>query len=259
MFIVLCSVLLASCEDVIDVDLKDTEPQLVIAASMSPFDAEVTISETVPFTADQPFRPVSGAEVMLFNVDAGSYVPLDEVSPGEYRPRPDWLRGFVDVKDFLRTEFMVYVTIDSLWYSAYARAPRPVPIDSVGTSITHVFDEDRKFAMVKFQDPEGEPNYYQFFQSVNGDPFKMLYVTDDKFNDGKYVSEALTDRDLTLESGDSVAVRMRSIDKATFDFWEAVQAANPGSAAPANPPSVFYGALGYFSVYTEARVSTVIK
>lgn len=259
MFIVLCSVLLASCEDVIDVDLKDTEPQLVIAASMSPFDAEVIISETVPFSADQPFRPVSGAEVLLFDTDAGWYVQLDEVAPGEYRPEPYRLGSVVDVEKFLDTEFMVNVTIDSTYYVARAQAPRPVPIDSVGTSVTHVFDEDRKFAMVKFQDPEGEPNYYQYFQSVNGEPFKMLYVTDDKFNDGKYVSEALTDRDLILESGDSVDIRVRSIDKATFDFWEAVQAANPGSAAPANPPSVFYGALGYFSVYTEARVSTVIN
>src|SRR5690606_29040009 len=153
-----------------------------------------------------------------------------------------------------------YAKVGDNPYSASARAVPPVAIDSVGTSVTRVFDEERKFVMVKYQDPAGIPNYYQFFQAVNGGPFNMLYVTDDKFNDGKYVSEALADLDTTLEAGDSVEVRMRSIDKATYDFWEAAAAANPGTAAPANPPSVFgHGVLGYFSVYTEVQTATVVQ
>lgn len=258
-FVLLASVLLASCEDLIDVEVKDAEPQLVIAANMSPFDATVVVSKTVPFGSDQPFSPVSGAQVMLFNVSDGAYMPLFEASPGKYRPDPKGLYIVSDVEQFLTDEFMVYAIVDSIPYSANARAVPPVIIDSVGTSVNRVFDEERKYAMVKFQDPAGVPNYYQFFQSVNGGPFKMLFVANDKFNDGKYVSEVLTDRDFELKTGDSVAIRMRSINKSTYDFWEAVAAANSGAAAPANPPSAFYGALGYFNVYTESQTTTVIK
>ena len=257
--LLLISVICLSCEDRIDIGLDDAEPQLVIAANMSPFGASVTISETVPFTSDQPFRPVSGAEVLLFNVDDGAYVPLLEGRAGEYRPDPTWYDRLIDGDKFFSDEFMVYAMVDSIQYRATARAMPPVVIDSVGTSVTQVFDEERKFVMVKYQDPAGVPNYYQFFQAVNGGPFEMLYVTNDKFNDGKYVSEALTDLDVTLTVGDSVEVRMRSIDKATYDFWDAVSAANPGTAAPANPPSVFYGALGYFSIAAETAVSTVVQ
>ena len=45
-----------------------------------------------------------------------------------------------------------------------------------------------------------------------------------------------------------------------YDFWNAVQATNPGTAAPANPPSnISNGALGYFSAYSMAKIATEIK
>lgn len=260
LILLLISIFFISCEDVIDVNLNDTDPQLVITANVSPLAAIVTISETVAFTSDQPFHPISDAEVTLFNVDKGAYVSLLEVRPGEYRPDPDEYTSLLGSSIFAGSEFMVYAKVGDKPYSAKARAVPLVTIDSVGTSVTRVFDEERKFVMVKYQDPVGVSNYYQFFQAVNGGPLKTLYVTNDKFNDGKYVSEALADLDITLEAGDAVDVRMRSIDKATYDFWDAVRAANPGTAAPANPPSVFgSGALGYFSVYTEAQASTVVQ
>ncbi len=249
--------LLSSCEDVIDIDLKDVSPKLVIIANVTVFEeARVTISRTVPFAAEQPFDPVSGAEVMLIGMEG--YTTFQEVSPGHYAPQADDLTVGGHVID-LWSEFRLLVVVDGEQFTATASMPQPVVIDSVGTTVGNVFGEERKFVSVKYRDPPDTANYYLFLQSVNGSPFKMVYVTNDKFNDGKYVTEDLVDFDTELTTGDLVVVRMQCIDKATYDFWNAVQSTNPGTAAPANPPSVFYGALGYFSIHTVSQVTTVVQ
>ncbi|HWK99952.1 MAG TPA: hypothetical protein VNQ55_08395, partial [Parapedobacter sp.] len=117
-----------------------------------------------------------------------------------------------------------------------------------------------RFVGIRYADPLGVPNYYRYLWRVNEGALEMLHVAQDKFNDGKYVSEDLGDFDTELVPGDSVTVHMQCIDKAAYDFWNAVQSTNPGTAAPANPPSVFGdGALGYFSAYAESAMSTVVQ
>lgn len=250
-----------SCEDLIDINLNDAAPQLVIAASVSlQQGAEVTISRTVSFDSEQPFDPVSGAEVELRSPDGQVYL-LEEVRPGIYRV-PDSGRDTPGIPDFPDGDptFHLRVAVEGEEFTARASMPQHVPIDSVGTTVSNIFGEERKFVSVKYQDPSDVPNYYRFLRSINGSPFEMVYVTNDKFNDGKYVTEDLADFDTEFFTGDSVIIRMQCIDKPTFDFWNAVQSANPGSAAPANPPSVFgTGALGYFSVYTMSEVSTEVQ
>src|SRR5690606_36508747 len=67
----LTSFLWCSCEDVINVKLSNADPQLVIVGVVSNQlnQQQVTISRTVAFGADQPFAPVSGADVEV--VDGG--------------------------------------------------------------------------------------------------------------------------------------------------------------------------------------------
>ncbi len=252
---------LVACEDVIDIGLDDADPKLVIVGEvLYPLNMQVTISRTVSFGSEGAFDPVSGANVTIHMEGTETYV-LEEVSPGIYRspitsvPRTNnaGLRQGMPACHLL-------VTVDGKSFTATSTPPNPVPIDSIGTTVSNIFGEERKFVSVKYQDPPNEPNYYRFLRSVNGNPFEMVYVTNDKFNDGKYVTEDMADFDTEFFTGDSVMIRMQNIDKAAFDFWNAVQSINPGSAAPANPPSVFGDdALGYFSAYVQSQVSTVVQ
>lgn len=243
----------SSCEDIINIDLDDAEPKLVIAGEVSFLrNAEVSVSRTVPFSSAQPFDPVSGAEVEVEYVGHQTY-RLSEIRPGVYASSSE-------VTPREGRTFRLRVAVGSKVFTATSVMPDLVNADSIGTTVTTVFGEERKSVALKYQDPPGAANYYRYLWSINGSPFKMVRATDDKFNDGRYVTENLGDFDTELETDDFVVVRMQCIDKATYDFWNAVQSINPGSAAPANPPSVFGDeALGFFSAYTEVQLSTTVQ
>ena len=245
--------MLSSCEDVIDINLNDAAPKLIIVGEIDnrTTTQRVTISKTVAFTSENPFDPVQGAQVEVVD-GAGRVYRFSEQAPGVYVA--------ANFRGQENTEYSLAVQVEGKQFNARSTMPRLVTVDSVGTSVTNFFGEERKFVSLKYQDPPNEPNYYRYLMSVNGGPFNMVYATSDKFNDGKYVSEDVADFDLELFSGDSVIVYMQCIDKATFDFWNAVQSTNPGSAAPANPPSVFGDeALGYFSAHSVSEISTTIQ
>ncbi|MGK6351179.1 DUF4249 domain-containing protein [Parapedobacter sp. DT-150] len=247
----------SSCEDVIDVDLNSANPQLIITADVNNVDDSqlVTISRTVPFSADQPFEGVSGAAVGVYEEVngelSGAHQFLEE-EPGRYVA--------TNFKGIEGATYTLYVQVNDTLFTATVTMPNSVVVDSIGTSVRNVFDEEQKLITLKFQDPPGMPNYYRYLWSINGRAFDMLHVSRDKFNDGKYVSEDLFDFDVELTEGDAVTVRMQCINQATYDFWNAVQSTNPGTAAPANPPSVFgKAALGYFSAHAMEEFSVEVQ
>lgn len=240
------------CEDVIDIDLNDATPQLVIVGEVSNRleDQQVTISRTVAFSTDNPFDPVSGAEVTVFDED-GRLFELIEQAPGRYRSK---------FKGQVGHQYQLRVRVEGKEFTATSRMPESVLVDSIGTGIRNVFNEEQKFISVKYQDPAGVGNYYRYLWSVNGSPVTMVRVTNDKFNDGKYVNEDVTDFETELVTGDSIFLWMQCVDKQVFDFWNVVQANNPGTAAPANPPSAFgEGALGYFSAQAVAEYFITVQ
>ncbi|MFC3196894.1 DUF4249 domain-containing protein [Parapedobacter deserti] len=241
----------ASCEDLIDINLNDADPKLVIAASVSNRleQQRVVISRTVAFSSNSAFDPIANAEVTMTD-GGGRLYKFTESQPGIYT-------NLFQGKEGERYELVV--AVEGQVFTAVSIMPPRVMPDSIGTAVRSIFGEEQKFVAVKYQDPPGR-NYYRFLWSVNNSPFKMLRVTDDKYNDGRYVSEDVTDFETELVAGDSVVIWMQSIDKPAFDFWNAVGSINPGSAAPANPPSVFGdGALGYFSAHALSEISTVVQ
>ncbi|WP_257667792.1 DUF4249 domain-containing protein [Parapedobacter tibetensis] len=247
------SFLMFSCEDVIDINLNDADPQLVIIGEVSNNTnvQQVSINRTVAFASDTPFDPVPGAEVEVVD-GRGRVYRFTEETPGIYVAN-----GFTGSQN---ERYDLHVRVDGQEFMATATMPSLTTADSIGTSVRNLFGEEEKFVSVKYQDPPGVANYYRYLQRVNGERFKMVKVANDKFNDGRYVSDDLIDFDVELVAGDSVVIQMQCIDKATFDFWNAVQSINPGTAAPANPPSVFGdGALGYFSAHAMSEISTVVQ
>ncbi len=241
-----------ACEDVIDIDLNNAEPKLMIAGTVSNRleEQQVTISQTVSFGSDNPFDPVSGATVSVVD-DRGAVFRFVEEAPGIYRSR---FKGNVGQR------YTLQVDIDGQVFTASSTMPTFVLADSIGTGIRNVLNEEQKFISIKYYDPPGIANYYRYSWSVNGGPYTMVRVANDKFNDGKYVNEDVTDFETELVTGDLVSIWMQCIDRATFDFWNAVLSNNPGNAAPANPPSVFgEGALGYFSAQAVSEFQVTVQ
>lgn len=247
------SLLLMSCEDIIDINLNDAAAQLVIVGEIHNQDGRqvISISKTVAFNNNTPFDGVSNALVEVVD-EQGKTFTFAEQSPGVYIAENLWGRE--------RESYNLRIQLDGKEYTASSRMPQAVQVDSVGTSVTNIFGEERKYVSIKYLDPIHEPNYYYYSMRVNDGPVQFVHVANDKFTDGKYVNERFTNFDEELTTGDSVVLYMQCIDEAMFNFWSAVQANNPGAAAPANPPTnISNGALGYFSAHSVTEIVTEIK
>src|SRR5690606_11165985 len=210
-FLHLLSILFVSCEDVINIKLKNAESRLVIIGEIQNHSNRqvIKLSKTVPFSSQSDFQGVSNADVQVVD-GQGNRFEVTERSPGIY------------ISDFVGTVFEfyeLYVSVAGKTYAAVSRMPPFVRIDSVGTAISDFFGEENKDVSLKYQDPPLEENFYRYLMSINGGTATFVNTASDKFNDGKYVTERLNDPDEDLIAGDEVVVYMQCVDKAMFDFW----------------------------------------
>ncbi|MFZ4861535.1 DUF4249 domain-containing protein [Sphingobacterium sp. Mn56C] len=237
------SILLLSCEEVIQLDLDSMETKYVIEADLNNLSAEqsIRISQSVAFDEEVNAKPVTNAVVFVSD-SRGRLFKFD------YNPEA---QRYIN-SNFAAQEHLIYrlkVTIGDNEFSAQAKMPSYVPVDSIRIAEDKILKDTYYSIVMKFNDPAGVENYYKYDISINQNPFKFISVFSDKYNDGLNVSHTITNRKNTIAYGDEVLVRRQCIEKATYTFWQEVQKANPGNAAPTNPVSnISNGALGYFSV-----------
>jgi len=244
-------IFLTACEEVIDLQLKEAEPTLVIEGTVNNLSMQqmVLLSEMQPFNSEIRRKTVSGAEVFL-NENNGPWRKLNEAETGKYTL--DNLKGKPG------STYGLLVNYEGETYEAKSTMPEVVRIDSTGISI-NTFDGSRRTPLALYQDPEGVKNYYYFQLRINDLVNSSLFLYNDKFNDGKYILQNLDDFSLDLVNGDSVVIELRNIDNDSFRYWEAVQSQNGTSASPGNPVSnITNGALGYFSAYAANSVYFIV-
>lgn len=244
--------LLSGCEDLIELDLHDAGPQLVIVGEITNRQRThtVTIHQTVPVSSGRLADPVSGATVRVTD-ENGRVFHFAETEPGVYISGV--FRGVIGRTYTLET------IVSGVHYTAQSTMPEIVNIDSIGTSSSRIFGEESMYITLKFNDPPRVANYYRYLTSVNGGPFQFNSIFNDTFNDGLHVSHELRNFGVDLEIGDEVKIQRQHIDAATYLYWRSIASSNPASAAPANPPSnINHGALGYFSAYAVNEYEVVI-
>lgn len=259
--------LFASCQDVIELELENITPRLVIEANISdqagPY--TVTLSETGDFYKSNALPAVSGALVILSD-EKGSRDTLVELNPGSYQTT--FIQGVRGVN------YTLEVNYEGKKYMASSRIPDQVnPIDSMATEFLEesIIQEEGYFATIYVQDVPNVANYFRFKVYVNGEVYLFdegtenqveddnLYFEQDKFFDGQYFSTSFPHK---LTAGDSITVEIYHINKASYDYYrtlvEAIGAS--GVAAPANPISNFNNnALGNFNAYVIDRKTIRVK
>lgn len=245
---------LPACQKVIDIDLNSASPQIVIEAAISDGSesAAVRVSRTVNFDEPNVFPPVVGALVTLSD-NAGNTEALTETLPGYYSASTmAGIPGRI---------YTLTVNIGSEKYVARSTMPPVVEIDSLEVEKDPIHGE--KIISVHFKDPIGISNYYRFVEILNGLQQEFIFLIDDRLRDGTTVTSTLLAQDNKLKSGDSVSVRLESIDEGTFEYFRtAAQISSQGrgqTASPANPrTNLSNGALGYFSAYSARSRAIVI-
>ncbi len=259
LLLIITGIFISGCEKVIDVDLNEASPALVIQGNLSSDQkvAEVKLTMTTSYFDTLSPEKVTGAKVSLED-GKGQKIVLIETLKGVY--------ATFGLKPVFNTNYKLIVETRDEIYQAESVLNPPVTIDSV----TWEYDEGSSFfdagyyLNVWFSDPPSVENYYRIQIYRNGllkRSMDDLIVFNDRYVDGNKVSISLFNDPYYLN--DTVRVQLISLDKKAYDYFNTLAElinTNPGSAAPANPNTNFSnGALGYFSAWSSDTLSVIIR
>ncbi|RZK72526.1 MAG: DUF4249 domain-containing protein [Pedobacter sp.] len=252
---ILIIVAFCGCEKVIDLELKNSEPLIVIYADLTDQleNQVVRISKTYSFTDPNKFNAVSGANVMI-TTSAGNKITYTETAPGIYQsPRFRGRTGSTYVLD---------VTSEGKQYTASSTMPGKVFLDSLNFKELGFFGKTSTHIVANFQDPLGVQNQYRYILKVKNKIVEDL-VSEDRFNDGNKVANTIYHELDDLVSGDPLELELQCVDRNVYRYFFSLKQNSGGGGppvAPANPPSnISNGALGVFSAHTSSkRVAKVL-
>jgi hypothetical protein len=257
-YLLILILLFFGCEKVIDVDLNESVPAVVIEGNLSsgPDFAEVKISMTSSYFDTLPSEKVSGA-VVTVSTDFGDKYIFSESENGIYHSN--------DIHYKTGETYRLSVEVNGEKYEASSKLNPQVNIDSVKFYYedSYSFFEAGYYVNVYLFDPPGISNYYRIKVSKNGvlqNTIDDFFIFDDRYLDGNSIEINLFNNPFKLN--DTVTVQLISLDEGAYEYFKTFQEVvnnNPGSAAPANPNSnLSNGALGYFSVWSSDTRSFII-
>ncbi len=254
----LSMLLVAACKKVIDVDLRNSTPQIVIEGNITdaPGFYTVFISKTVDFSANNNYPPVTDAVVTITDTVAHITDQLYEAVPGVYVTS--------QIEGFPNHTYYLNVAEGNTVYSAHSTMPDRVPLDSITFAENIGFNNKEEInAVADFQDPAGITNYYSFTETVNSRVIPNIFVFEDRLSDGRYIENPLFNDSAYLNPGDTLQVTMNCVDEQTYNYFNTLINVTGGNnfqaATPANPvTNLTNGALGYFSAHTTQATSILV-
>lgn len=249
---------LTACEEVIEIDLIEENPFVVIEADLQQgthhFDVYIKRTKSYFQAGAQPL--VDSAIVELTNA-IGEKQKAVELEPGLYR--------FENYEAQTGETYELNVEVDTLQFSAKTTVPSKPVLDSLSVEAS-IFQEESYNVILNFVDPGNERNFYRVLYALN-DTFQNtpgdLILTDDRLLNGNPVNLRIMVK--TFQFGDTVDVILRNIDQATYNFYATlsqiiVDMGGGNSAAPGNPiTNIQGGAIGYFGSFANAKARVVVE
>ena len=268
-FSIFISLLIAGCQDVVDLDLPDGETLLVVDGMITNLPGEkfVRISTTANYFNKNETPRVTEALVVLYN-EEGAVDTLTEQAPGVYVTEHVGKVG---------STYHIYIrTKTGEEYESVPELLQSVPkIDSIYYEFKEesAFLEEGYYVKIDTYEPVGVGNHYRWRQYVNDEyqntPFDLIYASDE-FVDGNPIIGIEVNVE-PLELGDHFRIEQLSISESAFNFLTQLQqqTAFVGSLFDA-PPAALKGnivrldkanepALGYFGASAIAEASIVIE
>lgn len=284
--LIIFSFLINSCEKAVTFDLNESNPKLVVEATIENNQPPLVIlsksldyfSKISPELLFNSF--VKNAEVFISNGSlthklkeyslpltngySFHYYSIDSFNlstafTGQLNTTYS-LKVVWEGKEFNSTTKIPLITkkLDSLFWK---RAP--------GNN-----DSNKVVLMVKATDPPGFGEYIRYFSKRNSEPFypAVNSVFDDQIIDGTTYEvevERGVDRSTELEEGytffdkgDTVILKLCNIDRSTYEFWRTMEFSYSSIGNPFSSPTkvlgnISNGALGYFGGYA-AQFRTII-
>ncbi len=251
------TLLIASCEDIIQIDLRSVEPKIVIEGTISNQDVlpMVKITKSTDYYDPGIYEQVSGASVIMRD-DLGFSETLREAEPGVY------VADSIAARE--GSDYFLEVRVEGEVYSARSRMEYIVPIDSLKVEYIpgRGFFNEGFYIHCFFHDPAEDENFYRVIAYKNGQMEQALNLTDDIFINGRTVDFFLFFP--VYQVGDTATIDLLSLDPAVYDYYLTLQnvVSMHGGGNPANPSNpnsnISNGALGYFGALATHREYLVI-
>ncbi|BAO74464.1 DUF4249 domain-containing protein [Winogradskyella sp. PG-2] len=213
LYLVFTFCFLFSCEDVIDVELNETEPRLVVEASINWFknttgnEQSIKLSLSAPFF-DETIPPANGALVQIVDSNNITFNFIEDGSSGIYRNN-----NFIPEID---QSYSLEINYNNETYTATETLKSVVSIDYIEQINEGGFTGEDIELKAYYTDPIDVENYY-FFEFTSDIPvIPTLEVYDDTFTDGNQIFGFYTEED--LESGDIVTIRNYGVTERFYEF-----------------------------------------
>ncbi len=255
--------LLISCEDVVDVNLDEGEPRLVIDAALNAFkdgraSAIVKLTTTAPFFDNQvPY--VSDASVIVSN-ENGTLYSFEYIGEGIY-----YCKNLFPKKD---VNYTLTIEYKNETYSATEQLYSVTEIEYVEQRNDGGFTGEDIELKAYFSDPAEEKNFY-FFEGLSerGD---VLDVYNDEFFDGNTIFGYYLVEDLA--PGDEVQFNLYGVNEEFHNFMFILlqQTSDQGSGPFETQPATVRGnivnennpenfPLGYFRISEVSTYNYVVQ
>lgn len=247
-----------ACEEVIDIDLNEARPEIVIEAVIfKDSTLSARISRTTSYFVSSGPEFISDATVSISNDDGDSEVLLYQGN-GYYR-------GSV-VSGTEDTNYEIEILYDGKLYISQSYMPPATEIVSL---------ESKR--MTVHSGPRFEPMYElecKFTERPDtSDYFLLRYIQNDILRDERYtLASDFNSEDgiisyspgmYIFEAGDSVEVQIYSIDKNVFDYFVMMNDAMSGMSmfsTPYNPRTNINNAiLGYFAAWSFVSGKIIVE
>lgn len=243
-----------SCEDVIELELNNTEPRVIIEGrlDMTNQTANVIVSKSNDFYDVAEPILVSNAMVTL-TTPSGENRTLTANSDGSYE--------LENITASPGDKFTLSVESEGQIYSAEAIAPFPVGLTSLDTNRVDVpfgdSNGDRFQVFATWNDMVDVTNYYRLRAFQNDSLLANVYtVISDDFSDGKMIQSPVRN---PFEEFSKVDIELLSTDKNYYDFFVELSGLSEGGlggTTPYNPSGNFDNkALGYFGIYSSSVIT----
>jgi len=250
LYITILAFTFLSCEKVINVNLKNADPIVVVEGYLTNVEGGnfVSLSKTNSFYNNEEPERLKGAEVTIID-PLGNVFLLNEIESGYYR-NPNF-------KIEASQTYKLEVIVENKLIESFSHSPSLVKIDSlkIEKSKFGTPREDTESSSYKvtcyFNDPINEMNFYRFRLYVNNDILNGFFVMDDKFFNGKTISYQFNG--IELNQDDIVKIDLLGIDKNNYEYFYTLSRlmGRGQDITPGNPPSNIEGdAIGIFGANT---------
>lgn len=236
-FILISTFTFISCEDVVNVDLNQSEPKLVI-------DASIKWEKGTPGN-DQTIRLTTTGDYFNNSVPAanGAIVTITDSNAIVYNFLEDGTTGLYKCSNFNPVINGIYTLFVSYKGQSYTSTDKLYPVPTITTIEQNLGgfsgnDIELKF---KFQDNGTEENFYLEEYKVPFRPFPLLGVFNDEFTNGNEMFSLIIDEDLA--AGQNINFTLHGISERYHNYMNILIGISGGlSNGPfSTPPATVKG------------------